>query len=161
MGKTMGVQAAAALMGRKGGKARARALSPERRKEIAIMGGLAAQREFAARLKASDILCRAVKKGRVRRPETCSQCQTVGKTEGHHEDYDKPLSVIWLCRKCHKQRHRRAHMTPAARLSHKKRVARAAARERADRKVEACAFASLPRSYTSLVPKRSPGKETA
>lgn len=28
------------------------------------------------------------------------------KTQGHHEDYSKPLDVIWLCAKHHNQLHR-------------------------------------------------------
>jgi hypothetical protein len=24
----------------------------------------------------------------------------------HHEDYDKPLEIVWLCQPCHKQRHK-------------------------------------------------------
>lgn len=26
--------------------------------------------------------------------------------EAHHEDYDRPLEVVWLCRKHHMERHR-------------------------------------------------------
>jgi ribosomal protein S27AE len=28
------------------------------------------------------------------------------KSLAHHEDYDKPLEVMWLCQPCHKQRHK-------------------------------------------------------
>lgn len=35
-------------------------------------------------------------------------CQICGdsKSEAHHEDYSKPLDVIWLCNEHHKARHR-------------------------------------------------------
>jgi hypothetical protein len=35
----------------------------------------------------------------------CVRCSSV-KSVAHHEDYDKPLEVMWLCDLCHKQRHR-------------------------------------------------------
>jgi len=44
---------------------------------------------------------RAVKNRILIRSEKCQKCGTVCKTEGHHEDYTKPLNVLWLCRKCH------------------------------------------------------------
>lgn len=45
---------------------------------------------------------RAVEKGALLRPDICSQCGLdKGVIEGHHEDYEKPLEVIWLCRLCH------------------------------------------------------------
>lgn len=28
------------------------------------------------------------------------------KAEMHHEDYEKPLEIIWLCRKCHLEYHK-------------------------------------------------------
>jgi hypothetical protein len=35
----------------------------------------------------------------------CEACGALD-TEAHHEDYSKPLDVVWLCDKHHKQRHR-------------------------------------------------------
>lgn len=47
----------------------------------------------------------AIKKGLLTRPDECTVCEKQGQVEGHHEDYAKPLQVIWLCRKCHVARH--------------------------------------------------------
>jgi hypothetical protein len=44
----------------------------------------------------------------VRQPcERCGATESAdgGPINGHHEDYDKPLEVIWLCRRCHARRH--------------------------------------------------------
>ncbi len=37
-------------------------------------------------------------------PQPCADCGSP-ETEKHHHDYAKPLEVMWLCRKCHLQRH--------------------------------------------------------
>lgn len=36
----------------------------------------------------------------------CADCGTTERVEGHHHDYDKPLEVMWLCRRDHMKRHR-------------------------------------------------------
>lgn len=36
--------------------------------------------------------------------EPCKQCGNEH-SQMHHEDYSKPLEVIWLCRKCHLELH--------------------------------------------------------
>lgn len=49
-----------------------------------------------------DELNSAVKTGKVTKPTHCEDCKTEPKRlEGHHEDYSKPLEVIWLCTPCH------------------------------------------------------------
>jgi len=56
------------------------------------------------RVIAHNAVTRAVRKGTlVRCP--CVRCGKV-KSLAHHEDYDKPLEVMWLCQTCHKQRHK-------------------------------------------------------
>ena len=48
----------------------------------------------------------AVKTGVLVRNEYCEECNLRCKTQGHHEDYSKPLQVIWLCNLCHGNKHR-------------------------------------------------------
>lgn len=50
------------------------------------------------------ILNNAIASGKITR-KPCEKCGEA-KAEGHHEDYSKPLEVIWLCRKCHCNYHK-------------------------------------------------------
>ena len=55
------------------------------------------------RLRARDSLFKAIKNGTVVRPNTCSVCEKRNKyIYGHHEDYFRPLDVLWVCPTCHK-----------------------------------------------------------
>lgn len=64
----------------------------------------------------------ALKMGRMSRPEACEECGCTppptsgGRNglEGHHDDYNKPLEVRWLCRKCHVRWHRGSRAVPKA-----------------------------------------------
>ncbi len=47
----------------------------------------------------------AIRDGKLVKPSKCSECGQHGLVQGHHEDYSKPLEVVWLCPKCHKSRH--------------------------------------------------------
>lgn len=53
--------------------------------------------------KANNAVAAAVKKGELIKIP-CEVCGEI-KSEAHHEDYEKPLEVRWLCRKHHRQRH--------------------------------------------------------
>lgn len=54
--------------------------------------------------KAHSAFAYAILKGEIER-ECCAACSAPG-AEGHHEDYNKPLDVYWLCDACHKARHK-------------------------------------------------------
>lgn len=54
----------------------------------------------------------ALRTGRLVRPDTCEGCGAECRPEGHHEDYAKPLDVVWLCVTCHANTHREGR-TPA------------------------------------------------
>ena len=49
-------------------------------------------------------LNRAIKRGSVVRGD-CTIKKCTGFAEAHHPDYDKPLDVIWLCKKHHELLH--------------------------------------------------------
>lgn len=39
-------------------------------------------------------------------PEPCEECGAAA-VDGHHDDYDKPMQVRWLCRRHHRAEHRK------------------------------------------------------
>ena len=60
--------------------------------------------EDSRRAVAHSSVAQAIRNGLlVRMP--CVRCNEA-KTVAHHEDYDYPFVVMWLCQACHKQRHK-------------------------------------------------------
>jgi transposase-like protein len=55
----------------------------------------------------------AINKGEVKRSCTCEDCGDLAKTHGHHDDYNFPLVVRWLCPKCHWDWHSKHVPTPS------------------------------------------------
>lgn len=57
--------------------------------------------------RAAHIMVRnAVRDGRLEKPASCESCGSSPKRlHGHHDDYAQPLTVRWLCPKCHKEWH--------------------------------------------------------
>ncbi len=58
-------------------------------------------KSFKYKQDARILLNTAVLKGFLKRPRTCSKCKKEGRIEAHHNNYRKPLVVLWLCKKCH------------------------------------------------------------
>jgi NAD-dependent SIR2 family protein deacetylase len=82
---------------------RERAKNPERIKAN-VEVNRAWRAEDRRRGIAHNAVSRAIRNGSLFRLP-CSKCGEK-KSHAHHEDYDKPLEIIWLCQLCHKQRHK-------------------------------------------------------
>lgn len=53
---------------------------------------------------ARDKVYYAVKTGKLTKPSACERCgvkATGRRLHAHHDDYEKPLEVEWLCTRCH------------------------------------------------------------
>lgn len=46
-----------------------------------------------------------VKRGNISPPKACERCGISSKLHAHHYDYNKPLTVLWVCIPCHKWIH--------------------------------------------------------
>lgn len=53
---------------------------------------------------AVKIVSQALKTGKLVKPKSCEDCKNDDSNlEAHHTDYAKPLDVVWLCSRCHKE----------------------------------------------------------
>lgn len=47
-----------------------------------------------------------IRDGKINKSQTCQDCTvTTSDIHAHHEDYRKPLEIVWLCPQCHAKRH--------------------------------------------------------
>lgn len=65
--------------------------------------------KYPLRRKARDAVCKAVKRGKLTRPDICSQCgrDDLPIESHHHKGYSRKnwLDIVWLCRSCHHKIH--------------------------------------------------------
>ena len=75
----------------------------KRGKERLAAGSKAWIKRNPEKRKAHIAMNNALRDGKlIKQPCKCGET----KVHGHHEDYSKPLEVIWLCSKCHRDQHR-------------------------------------------------------
>lgn len=74
----------------------------KRKKQKAVYQ-LRRRNKHRGKCRAEQMVSNAIRDGRIiRRP--CVKCGNP-KSEAHHPDYRKPLDVIWLCMKHHREEH--------------------------------------------------------
>lgn len=55
--------------------------------------------------RAHNAVNNAIRDGKLKKKTECERCGSAGHIQGHHDDYSRPLDVMWLCAACHTQRH--------------------------------------------------------
>lgn len=87
-----------------------RARNPEKAAEIASRGRQVQYATHPERRAAVRAVGRSIRNGTMVRPPECSECGASGKVEAHHHlgyAVEHRRDVLWLCRDCHLQDHRR------------------------------------------------------
>ena len=75
----------------------------------ALAGRERYKQRHPAKARAGQVVRNAVHRGTLAKPSTCEGCgrkvDNPRDLHAHHDDYDKPLEIEWLCRRCHNERH--------------------------------------------------------
>ena len=77
----------------------------EKYKKITLIANTEWRRRNKEKRVAHDRVAKAIKSGRLRK-SPCEVCGSI-ESETHHPDYSRPLEVVWLCSKHHKDLHNR------------------------------------------------------
>jgi hypothetical protein len=63
------------------------------------------KKKHPERVRAKQKLKYYMKSGKIIKPTSCNVCHKERPIDGHHEDYNDPLGIIWLCKPCHTKHH--------------------------------------------------------
>lgn len=74
-------------------------------KDKATKYSINSRRKYPDKCKSRYAVAAALKAGKLFRPSFCSGCLKKCKPQAHHHDYQKPLKVVWLCSRCHREQH--------------------------------------------------------
>ena len=61
--------------------------------------------KYPKKYKAHKMVGNAIRDGILIRPNKCECCESTLNIQAHHDDYNKPLDVRWICVRCHKKWH--------------------------------------------------------
>lgn len=78
--------------------------------EISRRASRLARERHPEKIKARNVINNAIYRGALEKPARCESCKQLTesrKLHAHHQDYDKPWDVDWLCNACHSRLHRR------------------------------------------------------
>lgn len=90
-------------------------MATQKREPVFVFEGLNHSSEL--KRTAHHMVRQAVNWGTLKRPDHCENCgekvstrrtrrgKQIEPLSAHHEDYAKPMEIVWLCRKCHYKRH--------------------------------------------------------
>lgn len=75
----------------------------KKRKEQARLYTKRAREKSPEKYHAHNVVAGAIKRGILIKPSVCCICGKAGIIHAHHEDYEKPLDVVWVCVRCHRK----------------------------------------------------------
>jgi len=85
---------------------RARKLNPEKFRDREREASRRARANNPVKVAARAAVNNALKRGDLVKPADCENCHKNVRLTGHHDDYNRPLDVRWLCYLCHGKEHR-------------------------------------------------------
>lgn len=81
--------------------------SSEKGREVSKANYKRQKEKNPEKIRVYNLVKKAVQRGKIEKPTTCDCCHKEhSRIEAHHEDYNYPYLIIWLCPKCHHGLHK-------------------------------------------------------